>query len=139
MKALACPYCDRPAELVTGAVIYPHRPDLFAKRFWRCQPCGAHVGCHDKGAPVRVAGKKVTSDGTLPLGRLANAELRRAKTQAHAAFDPIWKTRRMGRNEAYAWLACQLQMPVEDCHIGMLDVDGCGAVVAVCRALEVLP
>lgn len=129
MSATACPYCQRNAALVSGAKIYPHRPDLFGLKFWCCDPCGAYVGCHKQGAWLYVAGKKVVSDGTLPLGRLANAELRRAKSAAHAAFDPLWKSGQMKRREAYSWLAKQLGISFDDCHIGMLDVDGCKAVI----------
>lgn len=132
MSAPTCPYCKGPAALVGGGDIYPHRPDLFDLKFWSCAPCGAYVGCHKAGAWVPEL--RQTSDGTLPLGRLANAELRRAKSQAHAAFDPLWKSRAMGRREAYAWLAGELGIRVSDCHIGMLDVAGCRAVVAAVNA-----
>lgn len=74
----ACPYCREPSKAVTGARIYPHRPDLHRKKFFECEPCGAWVGCHDTGAP---------------FGRLANAALRKAKQAAHAAFDPFWKAK----------------------------------------------
>mgnify|MGYP001068973319 CR=1 FL=1 len=130
---MTCPYCDRAAALVTGAVIYPHRPDLFGLKFWQCEPCDAYVGCHKAGARV---GPGVISDGTLPLGRLANAALRRAKSAAHAAFDPLWKSRVMKRREAYAWLAKELGISSANCHIGMFDVDACQAVVAVVKARE---
>lgn len=123
---VTCDYCHRDAMLVTGNVIYPHRPDLYALKFWQCEPCDAYVGCHKAG--------KGQGDGTKPLGRLANAELRRAKSDAHAAFDPLWKSRRMKRREAYAWLAAQLGISVNNCHIGMFDVDGCRAVVAAVQA-----
>lgn len=43
---VTCDYCQRPAGLVTGASLYPHRPDLFEKRFWACSDCEAWVGCH---------------------------------------------------------------------------------------------
>jgi len=121
---VTCSYCDRPAEPVKGSAIYPHRRDLVRHNFWRCVPCGAHVGCHPKG----------NGDGTKPLGRLANAELRRAKQAAHAAFDPIWKARHMNRREAYAWLAGELGISTANCHIGMFDLDGCRAVVAAVDA-----
>jgi hypothetical protein len=130
MKAPKCPYCDRPAQLVSGATIYPHRPDLLSLKFWQCAPCEAHVGCHRAGA--RVDG--VISDGTIPLGRLANAELRRAKSAAHAAFDPLWKSRQMGRREAYAWLAKRLGISQANCHIGMFDVAACKAVVGIVQS-----
>lgn len=70
-------------------------------------------------------------DGTQPLGRLAGARLRKAKSQAHAAFDPLWRDGEMDRNQAYAWLAGELGIEPEDCHIGEFDVDTCKRVVAL--------
>lgn len=116
-----CPYCHQPAVLVTGEAIYPHRPDLHHKMFWQCKPCSAFVGCHEAGVGQ--------GDGTKPLGRLANAELRQWKQRAHAAFDPMWKARRMNRRDAYAWLSQQMGIKAQDCHIGMFDVAQCRAVV----------
>ncbi|WP_448952181.1 zinc-finger-containing protein [Labrys neptuniae] len=121
-----CDYCQTMSELVTGADIYQHRPDLKDKRLYRCEPCGAWVGCHP---------------GTLkPLGRLANAELRAAKQRAHAAFDPLWKAKMLregikqheARGAAYLWLAAELGIPGDDCHIGMFDVATCQRVVEIC-------
>lgn len=123
---MKCDYCHRDAELVTGNVIYPHRPDLFSKFFWHCAPCDAYVGCHKKDCGY--------GDGTRPLGRLANAELRKAKTAAHAAFDPLWRSGGMSRRAAYAWLASQLGVAPQNCHIGMFDVDTCHAVCAAVKA-----
>lgn len=79
MNAPICAYCGVRSKLVTGKDLYPHRPDLYSLNFYQCTPCDAHVGCH-KGTPN-------------PLGRLANAELRKMKSAAHAVFDPIWKSR----------------------------------------------
>lgn len=120
MAEVRCDYCGNPAPLVTGREVYPHRPDLYAKRFYRCQPCGAWVGCHP---------------GTRrPLGRLANAELRRAKMVAHEAFDPLWRNGSGNRTSRYRWLAEQLGIKPEDCHIGMFDEAMCRRVVDVCRS-----
>lgn len=121
-----CSYCDRPARLVMGREIYRHLHHLRLQWFWLCEPCDAYVGCHRKGCGQGY--------GTKPLGRLANAQLRRAKMAAHDAFDPLWKSGRMARGDAYAWLAGQLGISVENCHIGMFDVDGCNAVVAAVEA-----
>lgn len=116
---MICPYCNNEAWLVSGNIVYPHRPDLFDKRFWLCTPCDAYVGCHD---------------GTeKPLGRLANQELRQAKIAAHAVLDPLWKSGSMTRNAAYQWLADQLGIPRSECHVGMFDVDRCRLVVALCN------
>lgn len=126
-----CPYCGQPAPLVSGLDVYPHRRDLWAKKFYQCKPCDAWCGCHPP-ASDQGGGQ---GDGTVPLGRLANAELRAAKQAAHAAFDPIWRSGRMRRREAYAWLAKALGVPAKDAHIGMFDVDQCRRVVDVVAAL----
>lgn len=127
MNAPTCDYCGRLAVLVGGNAIYPHRPDLYARRFWQCAPCDAYVGCHP---PAGGNGKGGHGDGAVPMGRLANAELRKAKRRAHDAFDPLWKSRQMSRQSAYKWLAGELGISPANCHIGMMDVDGCRAVVA---------
>ena len=118
---VVCPYCGQNAELVTGEVIYPHRRDLYEKKFFQCEPCDAYVGCHP--------------GTTNPLGRLADIELRSEKMRAHAAFDPIWKSGSKKRGSAYAWLAERLGIDQKDCHIGMFDVQMCQRVVEVCRGV----
>lgn len=121
---MRCPYCSNEPELVGGNVIYPHRADLAHLNFYLCRPCNAYVGCH-RGT-------------TNPLGRLANAELRQAKMEAHNAFDPLWKFntfygQRLKRAKAYEWLAGKLGIDAKDCHIGMFDVSTCQRVVEICR------
>lgn len=116
---MKCPYCGALATKATGADLYPHRPELAGKRFMRCVPCDAMVGCHD------TSGK--------PLGTLANAPLRRARQQAHAAFDPIWRRRQLPRQKAYEWLARKLGLRRHECHIGLFDESQCARVVETCR------
>lgn len=122
MHIVICPYCDKQATLLTGKEVYNHRKDLWDLQFWACIDCDARVGCHKSGT------------GTSPLGRLANAELRRAKSIAHKSFDRVWrkgKDKLMSRTLAYSWLAEQLCIPVEDCHIGMFNLDQCKNVVSI--------
>jgi len=118
---VVCPYCSEPAKLVNGVVIYPHREDLFGKKFWQCAPCNAYVGTH------------ANSGSHKPLGRLADAELRAAKMAAHKAFDPMWKNGRRSRMQAYAWLSRRLHIKKENCHIGMFNVTQCYDVVRLCK------
>ncbi|APS35518.1 MULTISPECIES: zinc-finger-containing protein [Serratia] len=117
-RLVTCDYCGKPAALVRGFVIYPHRKDLANGYYWSCDPCGAYVGCH-------------RDSNAMPLGRLANAQLRAAKRLAHAAFDPLWKEFGMKRADAYQWLAEQLGIPGAECHIGMFDIDMCRRVQRV--------
>ena len=131
MTTPICPYCNSASVLVGGDAIYPHRPDLYQLKFWQCAPCDAFVGCHKLGAIA----DGVRSDGSLPLGRLANAELRKAKQSAHAAFDPLWHNGCFdSRRDAYKWLAQKLGISRKVCHIGMFDVTQCHMVVSHCNA-----
>ena len=115
-----CPYCDHESEKVTGKAIYRHRPDLYSKTFYFCSTCDAYVGCN--------------SGTNKPLGRLADAELRKAKNEAHRAFDPLWRdNENLTRSKAYRWLSEKLGIDKRDCHIGMFDVDTCRRVVAACQ------
>lgn len=113
-----CQHCGCEASLVTGREIYPHRPDLFHKSFYLCQ-CGAYVGTHP--------------GTTNPLGRPSSAELRAAKAAAHALFDPIWKSKEMGRKAAYRWLAGELGIEPSETHIGWFDLEMCERAIAACR------
>jgi hypothetical protein len=118
-RAVLCPYCHNRAVLENGSIIYPHRPDLHSKLFWACPgSCDAWVGCHP--------------GTTRPMGRIANKILRRSKMEAHAAFDTKWKVEGMTRPDAYEWLQKRLGLSAEECHIGLMDVDGCKRVVEVC-------
>lgn len=105
-----CPYCNQPAKLVDSAVVYGGRS---YGNIWDCRPCDAYVGVHKN------------NDKNMPLGRLANAELRAWKIKAHAAFDPIWKDGRMSRGKAYALLQELMGLPKEHSHIGLFDVADC--------------
>ena len=120
---IACDYCGSEAMLVDGTVIYSHRSDLHHLRFWQCKPCDAWVGCH--------------KETDKPLGRLADRELREAKRGAHIAFDELWKrTTPAGsfdRSGAYKWLAKQLGITREQCHIGLFDLNTCRKVVELCE------
>ena len=121
MKPPKCPYCKKPAQHVKGKTLYPNHKNLYHRRYYRCVPCEAHVGCHKTGKP---------------LGTLANKQTRQARIQAHKAFDPIWKTTTISRPKAYAWLAKHLKIPYDRCHIGNFDFPTCVKVIKICNTKE---
>lgn len=124
-----CPYCGKPTDYVDSSVIYGHSYGMI----YLCRDCLAYVGVH-KGTD-------------RALGRLANAELRKAKKEAHFYFDQIAKTGLINkiykkyipgisnRNKAYKWLSQKLNIPSELCHIGMFDLEDCKRVVELCKPL----
>ena len=120
--ALTCQYCNKPAKLVLGGVIYPRRPDLWKKNFWNCGDCKAWVGCYP--------------NSRTPLGVLANEELRKLKKEVHDAFDPIWRNGRMSRSQAYKWLSGALNIPAAETHVGMFSPDRCREALEVVRNSE---
>lgn len=75
---------------MTGAHVYPHRPDLASLPFWVCPGCGGFVGCHHK-----------TKDRTRPLGVIASPEVKNARKHIHALIDPLWQGGRIGRRALY--------------------------------------
>lgn len=120
-----CPECgSRGYTIVKGRSVYS-ADSPYAQRpvaICRNSACDARTGVHIRGPN---AGK--------PMGRLAGAKTRRARSAAHRAFDPLWLDGRMEREEAYAVLAAVLRIPVEECHIGLFDVATCQRVIAWAR------
>jgi hypothetical protein len=114
-RKVYCPYDGERAVFVDSSRVYKKSYGMI----WMCEKCSARVGVH-KGSDQ-------------PLGRLANAELRRAKIAVHAVFDNLWDTG-MTRSEAYKWLARELDITLEECHIGMFNVDRCEQAIAACKS-----
>lgn len=128
-----CPYCRKPAKFHLSSEVIYHGRDYGP--VYVCHPCRAWVGAH--------------RDSLLPMGRLANATLRRWKQDAHRAFDPLWRNlqaaypeydsylaipkhmRNIARSRAYAWLAHFMGLSQQDCHIGMFDDEQCRRCVAL--------
>ena len=115
--AVYCPYCKKKAVFTSSKEVYDGRD---FGMIYLCRKCGAYVGVH-KGTDI-------------PLGRLANAELRMHKQFAHAAFDPIWQEKIMPRYGAYCWLAKKMNLPIKQAHIGMFNVKQCKKVIELSNA-----
>lgn len=123
MLTVTCHHCGNPAKLVSGQQIYATVTHLHRKWFWQCLPCGAHVGTHKN------------SKRHVPLGRLANKDERLWRSRAHAVFDPLWQNKKYNwrRPDLYAVLAKHLEIPFDQCHIGLFDVEQCKRVVKFCQ------
>jgi hypothetical protein len=100
---------------------------------WICWPCKAFVGVHKAGTHRWEGGIKIEHTGVEPMGSLADAETRLARRQAHDAFDWLWKSGRIGRNAAYAWLQGATKLSAQRCHISRMDARQCDLVVRVCQ------
>jgi hypothetical protein len=52
-----------------------------------------------------------------------------ARVKAHKAFDTLWKSRHMTRDEAYTWLANRMNRPKLRTHISYFGTGQCMAVI----------
>lgn len=114
-----CPHCGSAVELCSNAKIYGREYGDWPWAY-RCisEDCDSYVGVHP--------------NTDIPLGTLATFEMREARKDAKAAFNPLWQSGEMKRSEAYTWLASQLGIPVGECHIGWFDEAQCNRVLDVC-------
>jgi ssDNA-binding Zn-finger/Zn-ribbon topoisomerase 1 len=108
---LVCPEDDCTAVMVLRASKYG--PFYGCKRYPKCK--STH-GAHPDGAP---------------LGIPASTPTKRARMMAHAAFDVLWKSKDMQRNEAYGWLAKQMGRNRGDTHIGEFNQAQCAHVLLI--------
>jgi ssDNA-binding Zn-finger/Zn-ribbon topoisomerase 1 len=100
---LTCPECSAPMKLRDSRYGLFYGCTAFPK-------CKATHGAHPDGAP---------------LGRPADKATKRARMDAHDAFDQLWKDGRMKRRAAYAWMRRALELSPEEAHIGMMDIETC--------------
>jgi len=119
-----CRYCGGKVELVNHREIYDGREfGGWPYAYW-CRPCDAYVGLHP--------------DTDIPLGTLANAELREARRLEKHWFERLWR-RGAGdwkeqRTAAYGWLAAQMGIEVGQCHFAWFDLEQCRIAGALCQA-----
>lgn len=104
---MICPYCGQPAK-------YGPNEEFYGKRYGKsymcyyCKPCNAYVGVHQ--------------NTTTPLGTMANDELRKLRHECHVLFDPLWRSRKMTRDQAYKWLSDKMGKEI---HMGESDNETC--------------
>ena len=116
MQNIKCPYCGADTVFVDDSIVYGQSFGMI----YLCKnypECDAHVGVH-KGTNV-------------PKGRLANKELREYKKVVHSIVDNFWRDGIMTRREFYAWMAKQMQMPEEEAHVAMFDVEQCQKAIRI--------
>lgn len=65
------------------------------------------------------------------------AEIRRARADAHLAFDRFWKTGLIGRELAYHKLAAWMKLPLHKAHFGEFTVEQCRQVMEFLEGVRV--
>lgn len=111
----ACPYCQRPAQLLRWQEAgYPYPADWGPA--WTCAPCDAYIRCYH--------------GTTTPLGTLADTDTRHWRHLAHQSLDPLWRGGKRSRSAVYRDLAAALRISERQAHIGLMGPAECQAVIA---------
>lgn len=106
-----CPYCNGPVALVENSAIYWGKSYGEWPYAFLCRPCDAYVGLHP--------------DTDIPLGTLANKDLREDRKWAKSLFHKLMDERGWDRTAMYEWLAGEMKIPVGECHFGWFDNESC--------------
>lgn len=123
LNQIRCPYCRNPAVLRSADGIY--RENAGDTKLYVCSKypaCDAYVR-------IQLGSKNI------PLGSLANGELRALRQEAHRYFDRIHQSGLMSRREAYMWLANTVSAPMAHAHIGQLREHYCKVVIEESKRL----
>ena len=119
-RQIRCPVCGAMAILKPASEVYgePARTD-------RMYVCSNYPGCRSYVS---------TYPGTnIPMGTLADGDLRNLRIQAHRKFDEVWKSGIMSRNSAYRWMADYFGIPLGEAHIAMFGEYRCRELIRECE------
>ena len=121
-STMRCQYCGGTVVLRSADGIYHENPNHTMLYVCSNYPrCDAYVRTHP---------------GTnIPVGTLANRELRTLRNKAHHYFDQIYRSGMMSKQDAYLWLANLLQVPLSKAHIGFLGEYYCNEVIMESKKL----
>ena len=119
-----CPYCGAKATLRPSSAIYGEaaKTDRYLYVCDRYPQCDAYVAAH--------------RDTLLPMGTLADRNLRRKRMEAHSALNRVIASGLMTRKQAYRWLQVRLGLPESEAHIAKFSELRCQKVIDLCRALS---
>ena len=119
---MRCPYCGKPVVFRSADGIYKDN-----SRGTMLYVCSDYPHCD---AYVRVH-----AGTNIPVGTLANHELRSLRRTAHCYFDRLHKSGMMSKQDAYLWLADLISAPLSQAHIGYLGEYYCKQVIEKSREL----
>lgn len=121
-KQMRCPYCGSPVVFRSADGIYREN-----KRQTMLYVCSRYPECD---AYVRV------HNGTkIPVGSLADHNLRSLRREAHRYFNCLYESGLMDKRDAYQWLADIISAPMSEAHIGHLGEYYCRQVIQESKKL----
>lgn len=116
VSQMRCPYCGSPVVYRSADGIY--RENNKGTMLYVCSrypECDSYVRAH--------------AGTNIPVGSLANHELRSLRRTAHHYFDQLHESGYMSKQDAYQWLADLIMAPLSEAHIGHLGEYYCKQVI----------
>ena len=107
----------RPASLVYGSTPQTRGKFLYVCDRWPA--CNAYVSAHER--------------TLLPMGTLANGDLRHKRILAHRALKKLQQDCHMEKWEVYIWLQAKLGLDAHQTHIGQFSEYMCEQVISLCQ------
>lgn len=119
---MRCPYCGSSVVYRSADGIYhDNSKDTMLYVCSHYPECDSYVRVHQ---------------GTnIPVGSMANHELRTLRRTAHYYFDQLYRSGYMTKQDAYQWLADLISAPISQAHIGYLGDYYCKQVIEQSRRL----
>ena len=123
-KTVYCPYCKAKATLHPASYVFGEaaKPDSFLYVCDRYPACDSYVGAH--------------RSSKLPMGTLADGDLRHKRIQAHKALGWLWNSGLMTKTQAYKWLQAKLGLSSEQAHIAKFSHYMCDSLIAACTQVR---
>lgn len=115
-----CPYCGATATLKPSSAVYGAK-DIQGGYLYVCNrypKCNSYVSAHRK--------------SKLPMGTLANGDLRHKRIKAHQALRKLSDMGAMTKQEAYRWMQAELGLDETQAHIGKFDESMCDKLILTC-------
>lgn len=112
-----CNCCIDNGNSITDNIVLVENKEIYGRNYgdwpwiYLCKECRAYVGLH----PYTH----------IPLGTLADKELREARKTSKSYFEILHKSGFKSRSEAYKMLAQKMGIPTEECHFGWFDIERC--------------
>lgn len=119
-RRVTCPYCGLAAVLREDS--YVHGGNGMGKYLYVCKnypDCNAYVGVHP--------GTKI------PMGTLADSELRNKRIKAHKMLMAICENGLMTKKEAYRWIETMFGIDSSEAHIAKFSDYRCEELMKNCR------
>ncbi|WP_113675887.1 zinc-finger-containing protein [Vallitalea guaymasensis] len=120
---LTCPYCNSGTNFIERRKVFSGGEG----NIYIClnyPECNSYVGVH--------------KNTVIPLGSLANKELRLLRKECHYYFDYLYRKKAkqgycFAKNKAYKWLSDAMMIQLDKAHIGMFGIEECNRAIYICK------